>query len=61
MESLRVTVPEIWPGQKWWKKEKKKRKKNEHGQNYIASPTGIAKYKTKRIQLGLGARVDQLN
>ena len=22
----------------------KKRKKNEHGQNYIASPTGIAKY-----------------
>ena len=24
------------------KKKKKKRKKNEHGQNYIASPTGIA-------------------
>ena len=29
LESLRVTVPEIWPGQKWRKKEKK-RKKNEH-------------------------------
>ena len=46
LESLRVTVPEIWPGQKWRKKKKKKkkkkRKKNEHGQNYIASPTGIA-------------------
>ena len=24
------------------KKKKKKKKKNEHGQNYIASPTGIA-------------------
>ena len=24
------------------KKKEKKRKKNEHGQNYIASPTGIA-------------------
>ena len=24
------------------KKKKKKEKKNEHGQNYIASPTGIA-------------------
>ena len=23
-ESLRVTVPEIWPGQKWGKKKKKK-------------------------------------
>ena len=41
MESLRLTVPEIWPGQKWQKKRKKK-KKNEHVQNYIASPTGIA-------------------
>ena len=25
-------------------KRKKKRKKNEHGQNYIASPMGIANY-----------------
>ena len=24
--------------------KKKKKKKNEHGQNYIASPTGIANY-----------------
>ena len=36
----RVTVPKIWPGQKW--RKKKKKKKNEHMQNYIASPTGIA-------------------
>ena len=29
----------------WRKKKKKKeRKKNEHRRNYIASPTGIAKY-----------------
>ena len=26
------------------KKKRKKRKKNEHRRNYIASPTGIAKY-----------------
>ena len=26
--------------------EKKEKKKNEHGQNYIASPTGIAKNTT---------------
>ena len=51
LETLRVTVPEIWAGQnrggkkrkkKKKKKRKRKRKKNEHGQNYIASPTGIA-------------------
>ena len=98
MESLRVTVPEIWPGQNrggkkeeekknknneanWMvsysakldsrtkqhtqfgvsvsngsrdmartkvaekkkkKRKKRKKKKNENGQNYIASPTGIA-------------------
>ena len=28
----------------WRKKKKKKEKKNEHRRNYIASPTGIAKY-----------------
>ena len=27
LESMRVTVPEIWPGQKWQKKKKKKKKK----------------------------------
>ena len=27
LESMRVTVPEIWPGQKWRKKKKKKEKK----------------------------------
>ena len=27
LESLRVTVPEIWSGQKWRKKRKKKEKK----------------------------------
>ena len=48
MKSLRVTVPEIWPGQKWRKKKKKKEKrkkkeeKNEHRQSHIASRTGIA-------------------
>ena len=47
LESLRAMVPEIWAGQnrggkKRKKKKEKKRKKNEHGQNYIASPTGIA-------------------
>ena len=31
------------------KRKKKKRKKNEHGQNYIASPTGIAN-KMKEIK-----------
>ena len=35
MESLRVTVPEIWAGQKW-------RKKNEHRQSHKVTPTGIA-------------------
>ena len=38
LESRRVTVPEIWPGQKW----QEKKKKNEHAQDHIASPTGIA-------------------
>ena len=38
LESLRVTVPEIWTGQKW----RKKRKKNEHRQSHKASSTGIA-------------------
>ena len=36
----------------WTKVSEKKRKKNEHGQNYIASPTGIANnIKVKHIQL----------
>ena len=39
LESLRVTVPEIWPGQKWRKKKKKERR-----QSHKASPTGIANY-----------------
>ena len=33
------------------RKKKKKRKKNEHVQNYIASPTGIAKKKNERKEL----------
>ena len=44
MESLRVTVPEIWPGQnhggKKRNKKKKKRKKNERAQSHIASLRG---------------------
>ena len=36
MESLQVTVPEIWPGQN------RGGKKNERVQSHIASPTGIA-------------------
>ena len=44
LQSLRVTVPEIWPGQNRGgqkKEKKKKRKKNECEQSHIASPTGI--------------------
>ena len=46
LESLQVTVPEIWPGQKWRKKEKtRKKKKNERRQSHKASPTGsLIKY-----------------
>ena len=45
MESLQVTVPEIWAGQnRGGKKEKRKKKKekNERRQSQKASPTGIA-------------------
>ena len=47
-----MTVPEIWPGQKWLKKKRKKEKKNEHGQNYIASPTGIANNNNNNNETG---------
>ena len=41
LESLRVTVPEIWPGQDRGGKKKKK-EKNELAESHKASPTGIA-------------------
>ena len=42
LKSLRVTVPEIWPGQDRGGKKRKKKKKNELCESHIASPTGIA-------------------
>ena len=48
LESLRVTVPEIWPGQdrggkkRKKKKKEKRRKKNELAESHKAFPTGIA-------------------
>ena len=37
-----IAATKSWRKKK--KKKEKKRKKNERGRNYIASPTGIAKY-----------------
>ena len=55
MESLRVTVPEIWPGQnRGGKKEKKTKKKNEA--NWIASNSAKLDCRTKQhTQFGVSA------
>ena len=48
--SLRVTVPEIWPGQnRGGKKKEKKKEKKERAESHKASPTGIANYATEEV------------
>ena len=55
MESLRVTVPEIWPGQnRGGKKEKKKKKTNET--NWMVSNSAKLDRRTKQhTQFGVSA------
>ena len=54
LESLRVTVPEIWPGQNVGRKKEEKKKNNEA--NWMVSNSAKLDLRTKQhIQFGVSA------
>ena len=48
LESLRVTVPEIWPGQNRGGKKQKKKKKNNNKANWMVSNSAKLDRRTKQ-------------
>ena len=55
LESLRVTVPEIWPGQNIGEKKKKKEKKNNKANWMVSNSAQLDRRTKQHTQFGVSA------